>query len=85
MNLLLIPMWLLCGAVFPATGAPSWLRAVIAINPLTYGLATVRWAIYGSEVASTMGLPSFPLSIAVTVVFGAVMFGSAIAMTKRPA
>jgi ABC-2 type transport system permease protein len=84
MNLLLIPMWLLCGAVFPASGAPGWLRAVIAVNPLTYGLSAVRWSIYGNEVASTMGLPSFALSVAVTVVFGAVMFGTAIAMTRRP-
>jgi len=85
MNLLLIPMWLLSGAVFPATGAPAWLRAVIAINPLTYGLAAVRWAIYGNEVASTMGLPGFRLSVAVTIGFGAVVFGTAIAMTRRPA
>lgn len=85
MNLLLIPMWLLCGAIFPASGAPGWLRAVIAVNPLTYGLSAVRWAIYGNEVASTMGLPSFALSVAVTLVFGAVMFGAAIAMTRRPA
>jgi len=85
MNLLLIPMWLLCGAVFPASGAPVWLRGVIAINPLTYGLSAVRWSIYGNEVASTMGLPGFGLSIAVTVAFGALMFGTAIAMTRRPA
>jgi ABC-2 type transport system permease protein len=85
MNLFLIPMWLLCGAVFPASGAPAWLRTVIMINPLTYGLAAVRWSIYGSDVASTMGLPSFPLSVAVTVGFGAVVFAAAIAMTRRPA
>src|SRR5690606_25857903 len=26
MNLFLIPMWLLSGAVFPASGAPEWLQ-----------------------------------------------------------
>jgi len=85
MNLFLIPMWLLCGAVFPSSGAPVWLRSVIAINPLTYGLAAVRWSIYGSEVASTMGLPGFALSVGITVAVGAVVFGTAIAMTRRPA
>jgi len=85
MNLLLIPMWLLCGAVFPALGASAWLRGVIAVNPLTYGLAAVRWSIYGNEVASTMGLPGFALSVIVTVAFGALAFGAAIAMTRRPA
>jgi ABC-type polysaccharide/polyol phosphate export permease len=85
MNLLLIPMWLLCGAVFPALGASAWLRGVIALNPLTYGLSAVRWSIYGNEVASTMGLPGFSLSVGVTVAFGAIAFGAAIAMTRRPA
>jgi len=85
MNLLLIPMWLLCGSVFPASGAPVWLRWVISANPLTYGLAAVRWSIYGNAVASTMGLPGFSVSVAVAVAFGAITFGTAIAMTRRPA
>ena len=84
MNLFLIPMWLLCGAVFPATGAPGWLRAVMQLNPLTYGMAAVRWAMYDSEVASSMGLPGFGLSVGVTVVFAAVIFAAAIRMTRRP-
>jgi ABC-2 type transport system permease protein len=85
MNLFLIPMWLLSGAVFPASGAPGWLRAVIGVNPLTYGMSAVRWSIYGSDVASTMGLPGFVLSIGVTVAFAAVVFAAAITMTRRPA
>jgi ABC-2 type transport system permease protein len=84
MNLFLIPMWLLSGSVFPTSGAPAWLRAVILINPLTYGLAAVRWFIYGTAVASTMSLPSLPLSVAVSVSFGAVVFITAIMLTRRP-
>jgi len=85
MNLFLIPMWLLSGSVFPASGAPPWLRSVILINPLTYGLAAVRWFIYGSTVASTMNLPSLPLSVAVSAGFGGALFVAAIVMTRRPA
>jgi ABC-2 type transport system permease protein len=85
MNLFLIPMWLLCGAVFPATGAPGWLRVVMGLNPLTYGMSAVRWSIYGREVASTMGIPGFGLSVGVTVAFAALLFATAINMTKRPA
>src|SRR5688572_2609967 len=84
MNLFLIPMWLLCGAVFPTSGAPGWLRAVMNLNPLTYGMSTVRWAIYGSDIASTMDLPGFALSIGVTIAFAALLFGAAIRMTRRP-
>ena len=62
MNVLLIPMWLLSGAVFPAKNASFWLKAVIAVNPLTYGLAAVRWSMYGSRVGANMDLPPFALS-----------------------
>ncbi|HWN42787.1 MAG TPA: ABC transporter permease, partial [Thermoanaerobaculia bacterium] len=48
MNLLLMPMWLLSGAFFPPSGAPGWLAAVMRANPLTYGVAALRWALYGS-------------------------------------
>jgi ABC-2 type transport system permease protein len=85
MNLLLIPMWLLCGAVFPASGAPGWLRVVMALNPLTYGMAAVRWSIYGSDVASKMDIPGLGLSLGITVGFAALVFGAAISMTRRPA
>src|SRR5204863_6823667 len=74
MNVLLIPMWLLSGAVFPAKNASFWLRAVIMINPLTYGLAAVRWCMYGPTLGATMDLPPFALSLAITIGFGLLMF-----------
>ena len=37
MNLVLMPMWFLSGAVFPLDSAPGWMRAVMWMNPLTYG------------------------------------------------
>ena len=79
MNLFLIPMWLLCGAVFPASGAPGWLRAVMEVNPLTYGMSAVRWAIYGRDIASTMGIPGFAASVGITVGFAALVFAAACA------
>ena len=85
MNLFLIPMWLLCGAVFPASGAPGWLRTVMQLNPLTYGMSAVRWAIYGSDIASTMGIPGFALSVGITVGFAALILATAISLTRRPA
>ncbi|HLQ76833.1 MAG TPA: ABC transporter permease [Terriglobia bacterium] len=85
MNLFLIPMWLLSGAVFPAKNASFWLKAVIMVNPLTYGLAAVRWSMYGSTIGATMDLPPFVLSLAVTMAFGLVVFVTSIVLTRRPA
>jgi len=72
MNLFLIPMWLLSGAFFPASGASRWLTWVMTVNPLTYGVAAVRHALYiGRENATTA--PSLTISIAVTIGFALVM------------
>jgi ABC-2 type transport system permease protein len=70
MNLFLIPMWLLSGALFPASGASTWVRALMAINPLTYGLSLLRHAL-------APGIPSSPgvgLSLLVTIAFAVVTF-----------
>lgn len=42
MNIVLFPMWLLSGALFPPEGANRIMRAVMAVNPLTYDHALLR-------------------------------------------
>lgn len=74
MNLFLIPMWFLSGSFFPAEGAPAWLRAAMAVNPLTYGVASLRRAL-GPSAA---GLPSAGAALAVTFAFA---LGAALAAT----
>jgi ABC-2 type transport system permease protein len=79
MNLFLIPMWLLSGAFFPASGAPPWLRALMAVNPLTYGVAALRRALGGASP----GLPGAARSLAVTALFAATLFAAAAALVAR--
>lgn len=47
MNLVLMPLWFLSGALFPAAGAPAWIQTAIEINPLSHGLALLRHALHG--------------------------------------
>lgn len=42
MNLLLMPMWFLSGALFPAAGASTWVQWVMAANPLGHGMIALR-------------------------------------------
>ena len=42
MNLLLMPMWLMSGGVFPIDGSSEWVRWLTAINPLSYGVSELR-------------------------------------------
>lgn len=76
MNLFLMPMWFLSGALFPPEGAPAWVRMIIAANPLTYGLAALRRALYGAD-AGLSGLPSMTFSIALMALFSIFLFGFA--------
>lgn len=47
MNFLIMPMFLLSGAFFPIQGLPVWLKSVVALNPLTYGVDALRGVIVG--------------------------------------
>jgi ABC-2 type transport system permease protein len=78
-NLFLIPLWLVSGALFPITGASKWIQVVMRLNPLTYGVAALRGLLYpGAET-------SFPLSsaMATLALFSLVMFGVALLMANR--
>ncbi len=69
MNLFLVPMWLLSGAFFPASGASGWVGLLMTINPLTYGVAAMRHAMYWGDGLAISGIPSPEVSIAVTIGF----------------
>ena len=78
-NLFLIPLWLLSGALFPLRGASGWIRAIMYVNPLTYGVEALRALLYpGAEIG-------FPLSsaMATLVLFSLVMFGFAFLAASR--
>lgn len=82
MMLLFMPMLLLSGAFFPAQGAHVVLKAIMVVNPLTYGVAALRHTLYG-DAAATAGLPSFGLCIGVSVAFALAMFVLGTMITLR--
>lgn len=78
-NLFLIPLWLLSGSLFPLAGASGWIRIIMHLNPLTYGVEALRGLLYpGTET-------TFPLAsaMATLVLFSLVMFGVAFFMANR--
>jgi len=72
-NLALMPMWLLSGAFFPASGAAGWMAWLMNLNPLTYGVACLRHVLHEGEFLTNAGLPSFGLSLATTIVSSTVL------------
>ena len=83
MNLFLIPLWLLSGALFPAAGAAGWLSVVMRLNPLSYGIDALRHALYLQGHSSTAELSSFPVSLGVTVLFAAATFITSTLIVKQ--
>ncbi len=68
MNLLLMPLWLMSGALFPSPPPNSWVYWVVLLNPVTYGVAAVRRALYAND-PGVAALPSFGVALAVSAGF----------------
>jgi len=77
-NLFLIPLWLLSGALFPLTGASGWLKWLMRINPLTYGTEALRGLLYPGSQAFSLGVSMLTL-----ILFSVVMFLLAFVMANR--
>ena len=83
MNLLLMPMWIVSGAVFPVQEAHPVLRLLMIINPLTYGVDGFRQALYGSSTGSDRGLWPMWLCLVVSVVFATATTWGSIRVARR--
>lgn len=78
-NLFLIPLWLLSGAVFSVKGASKWMGAMMLANPLTYGTDALRRLLYPA-------MPSvfeLPYAIGILSLFALAMFSLAFVVAAR--
>ncbi|REE28285.1 ABC-2 type transport system permease protein [Methanothermobacter defluvii] len=60
MSFIVLPIFLLSGALFPITGLPAWLQGAVYINPLTYAVDALRFTILRNSV--------LPLEVNVAVI-----------------
>ena len=80
MNMVLMPMWILSGSVFPVLGANSFLAKVALANPLTWGLSCFRMLMNGQPISMIDLALGFGYPLAITLVFSALATRS---ITKR--
>ncbi len=78
-NLFLLPLWMLSGALFPLSGASGWIRVIMQVNPVTYGNEALRQLIF----PSTTSIMPVGTSLLILAVFSAVMFALAFAIAKK--
>lgn len=83
MNLLLVPMWLLSGALFPVSGSAPWVAALMRWNPLMYGVSATRHALYGLVPEVGTELPGFGIAIGILVLFLILMVSAAVLRVQK--
>ncbi len=65
MNLLLMPMWMVSGALFPLSEAHGWVKGLMWVNPLTYSISLLNYTLRLPNVT-----PGAVESLVVTLAFG---------------
>jgi ABC-2 type transport system permease protein len=83
MNLILIPIWLLSGAFWPVKGTPFVLEWLMRINPLTYGVAALREALYRGQPGSLGALPGFGCAALIAILFAIITYLLAARVAQR--
>lgn len=96
MQMFVMPMFFLSGALYPVSGLPAWLGVLNRLNPLTYGVDPMRRLVFAhlniSAAARTRLAPGVTwwgwhvpvaLEIAMLVLLGSAMLGIAIMRFSR--
>jgi daunorubicin resistance ABC transporter membrane protein len=96
MQMAMMPMMFLSGALFPLSGLPAWLSVLTRVNPLTYAVDPLRHEVFAHLHASPALMHRFNpgvtwfgwhvpplLEVALVLVLGVVLLGAAIAQFRR--
>ncbi len=75
MVIIIIPVSFLSGAFFPIDGLPGILKQAAYLNPLTYGVDSIRWALIGvSNLPITLNILILVIFTIAMMVLGAFLF-----------
>jgi len=80
-NLFLIPLWLLSGALFPVSSASGWIRVLMRANPLTYGVESLRMVLF--PASRDNAFMSIPGQVGVLAIFCAAVFTISYVIANR--
>lgn len=80
MNIVLFPLWLVSGAVFPMASAHGWVQTLMRINPMTYAVAALREPLAHPPAGTG---PGFAPSLTVTACLAAALFALSAAAANR--
>jgi ABC-2 type transport system permease protein len=90
MQMIIMPMFFISGALYPVTGLPDWLAVLNRLDPITYAVDPMRKLVFKHldnlppQLAHTTGVTWFgwavptALEIAIVAILGLAMLGVAI-------
>jgi ABC-2 type transport system permease protein len=77
-NFLIMPIFFLSGALFPLDNLPIFIKVLAYLNPLTYGVDGLRWALLGvSQFGPVVDLLVLSAVSGAFLILGAVLFQGA--------
>jgi ABC-2 type transport system permease protein len=80
MNIFLMPLWMMSGALFPMPSGTGWLYWVGALNPVSYGVTAIRSAFN----ASSGTLPcDYLTALGITALFGIFTFALSVSLVAK--
>ncbi|BDZ69571.1 ABC transporter permease [Methanobacterium petrolearium] len=78
MSFIVMPLFLLSGALFPVSGLPTWLQTAVYLDPLTYGIDALRAIILNSS-----SLPLYVDMVVITFFALVMILISALVFSKK--
>jgi ABC-2 type transport system permease protein len=81
MNLLVMPLYFLSGGMFPIASAPRWMRVLMILDPLTYGVDALRNVVFAGTTLPEQAqlLIRFSLSFDVAILALVAFLSAAVA------
>ena len=82
MNIFLMPLWMMSGALFPMPAGSGWLYWVGLLNPVSYCVSAIRDALMIGT--PTCALPHYLFSLFITALFGIITFSISFYLVAHP-
>jgi len=83
MNLFLLPLWFVSGAMFPIEGAAPVVQWLVWANPVSYAVSGLRHGLHGfAEGTATLARPG--VCLGVTGGFAVLMIAAAVWQVRQP-
>ena len=84
MSVVMIPLWLISGALFPVDGASPWLAFAMRCNPVFYAQVLVRKCFY-QELGPLLSDPDFLQALVISVAWAVLTLAVAVwTVYRRP-